>query len=119
MTVSSYVPSDASVSPSRTSIPLHRRIPLAVWLAALYLLAHLPFLAPSLEDYDSINFGLALHEYDIAKAQPHPPGYPVYIAAGRAVLAVLRVLSPGLDSIRADAMALSGLSAITGALALA
>src|SRR5688572_16121406 len=102
MTVSSYVPSEASVSPLRISVPLHRRIPLALWLAALYLLAHLPFLAPSLEDYDSLNFGLALYDYDITRNQPHAPGYPVYIAAGRAVLAVVQMLMPGLDSIRAD-----------------
>ena len=119
MTVSSYVPSDASVSPPRISVPLHRRIPLVVWLAALYLLAHLPFLAPSLEDYDSLNFGLALYDYDIGKNQPHPPGYPVYIAAGRAALAIVRAASPGIDSIRADGMALSGLSAVAGAIALA
>ena len=119
MTVSSYVPSDASVSPSRTSVPLHRRIPLVVWLGAVYLFAHLPFLAPSLEDYDSINFGLALYDYDIGKNQPHPPGYPVYIAAGRAALAAVRAVIPGVDSIRADGMALSGLSAVAGAIAVA
>ena len=119
MTVSSFVRSETPVSSSRTSRPLHRRIPVVVWLAALYLLAHLPFLAPSLEDYDSINFGLALHDYDIGKNQPHPPGYPAYIAAGRASLAFVRVLIPGLDSIRADALALSALSAVAGAIALA
>ena len=119
MTVSSSGPSDPSGLSSPASVPLHRHIPVVVWLAALYLLSHLPFLAPSLEDYDSINFGLALHDYDIGKNQPHPPGYPVYIAAGRASLAVVRVLVPGVDAIRADAFALSGLSAVAGAMALA
>ena len=76
MTVSSSGPSDASALSSPASVPLHRRIPVVVWLAALYLLSHLPFLAPSLEDYDSINFGLALHDYDIGKNQPHPPDIP-------------------------------------------
>ena len=51
-------------------------------IALIYLAAHLPFLAPSLEDFDSINFGLALHQYDPSHNQPHPPGYPVYVAAG-------------------------------------
>ena len=49
----------------------------AVVIAAVYLLAHLPFLAPSLEDIDSINFALGLRHFDPALRQPHPPGYPV------------------------------------------
>ena len=36
----------------------------ALAVAAGYLAAHLPSLAPTLEDIDSINFALALHEYD-------------------------------------------------------
>ena len=84
MTVSSSVPSDVAVSSSRSTLPLHKRIPVAVWLGVVFFVSHLPLLAPSLEDYDSVNFGLALHDYDIGKNQPHPPGYPVYIAAGRA-----------------------------------
>ena len=47
-----------------------------------YVAAHLPFLAPSLEDIDSINFALGLRDFDVAQHQPHPPGYPVYIALG-------------------------------------
>ena len=62
----------------------HSRIPTPVLaIAAVYLAAHLAFLAPSLEDIDSINFALGLRHYDVALHQPHPPGYPVYIALGR------------------------------------
>ena len=43
-------------------------------IAALYFAAHLPFLAPSLEDIDSINFALGLRHFDPALHQPHPPG---------------------------------------------
>jgi hypothetical protein len=68
-----------------------RAIPYAIALA--YLLAHLPFLAPSLEDIDSINFALGLHHFDPALHQPHPPGYPVYIALGRLSLAAIRVVA--------------------------
>lgn len=34
----------------------------------------------SLEDYDSINFALAVQNFDLTKDAPHPPGAPVYIA---------------------------------------
>ena len=56
------------------------------WLLALLFLAlHLPYLPQSLEDVDSINFALGLHAFDVARHQPHPPGYPLFIAAARAV----------------------------------
>ena len=90
----------------------------AAALAALYFVAHLPFLAPSLEDIDSINFALGLRHFDPALHQPHPPGYPVYIAAGRLSLAVLSRVAPGLSEVRAEALALAIWSVIGGALAL-
>jgi len=89
-----------------------------VLIAIAYLAVHVPSLAPSLEDFDSINFGLALHHYDPTNNQPHPPGYPVYVAAGRVSLALVHRLMPGADSIRADAVALACLSLIGGAVAL-
>ena len=119
MTVSSSVPSDGAVSSSRSTAPLHKRIPVAVWAGVVFLIAHLPLLAPSLEDYDSVNFGLALHDYDIGRSQPHPPGYPVYIAAGRLFLSLVYAVRPDLDAIRADGIALSLLSAVMGAVAVA
>jgi hypothetical protein len=88
-------------------------------IAAAYLAAHLPFLAPSLEDIDSINFALGLREFDVARHQPHPPGYPVYIALGRASLLVVNIFAPSLEQARAEALALAIWSAIAGAVALA
>jgi hypothetical protein len=88
-------------------------------LAALYLAAHLPSLAPSLEDIDSINFALGLREFDVAKHQPHPPGYPVYIALGRASLAAIGAVAPSLPQVRAEALALAIWSAVFGAIAVA
>src|SRR6478752_219784 len=76
-------------------------------VAAVWFVAHLPFLAPALEDIDSINFALGLHHYDPALHQPHPPGYPVFIALGRLALAVIHVVAPALSYVRADAMALA------------
>jgi hypothetical protein len=52
-------------------------------LAGLFLALHLPFLPPSLEDLDSINFALGVREYDVSQHQPHPPGYPLFIVAAR------------------------------------
>ena len=87
-------------------------------LAAAWLAAHLPYLAPSLEDIDSINFALGLREFDVAKHQPHPPGYPVYIALGRASLVAVRALAPSLTEARAEAVALAIWSALAGIVAL-
>jgi hypothetical protein len=77
-------------------------------VAALFLALHLPFLPPSLEDLDSINFALGVRHFDVAEHQPHPPGYPLYIAAAKAVHTV----------VAPEVLALSLLSAIAGALAL-
>ena len=87
-------------------------------IAGAFLAAHLPFLAPSLEDLDSINFALGLREFDVARHQPHPPGYPIYIAAGRLALAAIYVVAPDLPAVRAEALALAFWSALGGALAL-
>lgn len=88
-------------------------------LAAAYGAAHLFTLAPSLEDIDSINFALGLRDFDPAQHQPHPPGYPIYIAAGRVLLAGVNAARPGLERVIAEARAMSLLSVIAGALAIA
>src|SRR5688572_11858585 len=94
----------------------------AVLLAAAYLAAHLPSLAPSLEDIDSINFALGLRDFDPARHQPHPPGSPVYIAFGRALLAIVSVIGPTLGQTwgqtTVEALTLSLWSGLAGAVAL-
>jgi len=60
--------------------------PKVLWasaLAAIFLVAHLACLPPTLEDLDSMNFALGVRDFDPSKHQPHPPGYPVYIALGK------------------------------------
>ena len=52
-------------------------------LAVVSLAAHLAVLPPTLEDLDSVNFALGVREFDVAQHQPHPPGYPVFIALGK------------------------------------
>ena len=90
----------------------------ALLIAAAYLAAHLPSLAPSLEDIDSINFALGLRDFDPARHQPHPPGSPVYIAMGRALLAIVSGIGSTLSQTAAEALALSLWSALAGAVAL-
>ncbi len=100
---------------ARRAVPSATRWPLL--LAVLYLVLHLPYLAPSLEDIDSINFALGLHQFDIVKHQPHPPGYPVYIVLGRASLWLVSALT-SVSAVRADALALALWSAIGGVVAI-
>ena len=57
-------------------------------LAAIFLTAHLAFLSPTLEDIDSVNFALGVREFDVAQHQPHPPGFPVFIALAKGTTAV-------------------------------
>lgn len=77
-------------------------------LAGLFLGLHLPFLPASLEDLDSINFALGIRAYDVAQHQPHPPGYPVFMAVAK----LLHVA--GLSEV----LALGLLSAVSGSLAV-
>lgn len=80
-------------------------------LAVLFLLAHLFLFPPTLEDIDSINFALGIRDFDVARHQPHPPGYPVFIALGKVSASIVHALGA------ADPVppALSLLSAASGA----
>lgn len=55
-------------------------------LGLVFLAGHLPWLAPALEDVDSQNFALALRDFNPALHQPHPPGYPIFVALGKLAL---------------------------------
>jgi hypothetical protein len=80
---------------------------LAAALALGFLALHLPYLAPSLEDVDSINFALGLRDFDVAEHQPHPPGYPLFIG-------VAKLLNAATGS---EARTLSLLGVVSGTLA--
>ena len=56
---------------------------LALSLSALTLLSRWPYRARMLYNWDAVQFALALKEYDVAKHQPHPPGYILYVGLGR------------------------------------
>lgn len=77
-------------------------------LGALFLALHLPFLPPSLEDLDSINFALGVRQYDISQHQPHPPGYPLFIGGAKLLHAV------GLSEVHA----LSVIGVVAGGIAV-
>jgi hypothetical protein len=83
-------------------------------LVFIFLAAHLLWLPRSLEDLDSINFALGVRDFDVARHQPHPPGYPIFIALAKASTVVLR--GAGLDAPAPRGLAIW--SAVGGALAL-
>jgi hypothetical protein len=58
---------------------------LAAGLAVVTLLSRWPYRARMLYNWDAVQFALALHEFDIAKHQPHPPGYLLYVGLGRLI----------------------------------
>jgi hypothetical protein len=85
--------------------------PKLLWASALaivFLVAHLLFLPSTLEDIDSLNFALGIHDFNPAEHQPHPPGYPVFIALAK--------LSRSVSG--SDARALALLGALFGAVAV-
>ena len=95
------------------------KTPWPIWaVAAAYLALHLPFLSPNLEDVDSINFALGLRDFDPASHQPHPPGYPVYIALGRVSLLLVSSVWSTVSQTVAEATALALWSALGGAVAI-
>ena len=83
-------------------------------LTLVFLLAHLAMLPRSLEDLDSINFALGVRQFDVARHQPHPPGYPVFIALSKISTSVLRGLGVSAPAPRGLAI----WSAMGGALAI-
>lgn len=56
----------------------------AVLLALLAAAIRLPFGSQMLYSFDSANYALALRDYfNVAHHQPHPPGYPLYVASAK------------------------------------
>ena len=67
----------------------HGDLAVALGLALVTLLSRWPYRARMLYNWDAVQFALALHEFDVAKHQPHPPGYLLYVALGRLLNASL------------------------------
>lgn len=83
------------------------RAGLGVAVVGVLLTVRLPFMAPSVDDLDSTNFHAGIVDYSPPHHRPHPPGFPVFILAAKAVTA-------GTDS---PLVALTLLSAVAGSLA--
>jgi 4-amino-4-deoxy-L-arabinose transferase-like glycosyltransferase len=62
---------------------------LALGLSLLTVLSRLPYRARMLYNWDAVQFALALKEFDVAKHQPHPPGYFLYVLLGRLLDSIL------------------------------
>lgn len=75
-------------------------------LISIAFLLRLQFISPWLEDWDSVQFAQAMHEFSLILHQPHPPGYPLYVLLGKFFLLPL-----GDDN-----LALSFLSVLLGSL---
>jgi Dolichyl-phosphate-mannose-protein mannosyltransferase len=58
-------------------------LPLSLFL--LTVITRIPFTSKYLYHMDSVQFALALENYDITAHQPHPPGYFLYVMLGRLV----------------------------------
>ncbi len=78
---------------------------------ALFLAFHLTNLPRSLGDLDSLNFAFGVRHFDVSVHQPHPPGYPVFIALARISTAALRTL--GVTEPEARGLAILGVLAGT------
>jgi hypothetical protein len=55
----------------------------AVALFMVSLVLRLPFVSNALVNWDAVQFALATRSFDIARHQPHPPGYILYVGWGR------------------------------------
>ena len=77
-------------------------------LALAGALTRLPFVRETPANWDAVQFALAIDRFDLHLHQPHPPGYILYVALGRALNA----------AVGNPPVALSLLSVLFGAIAL-
>src|SRR6266568_3625073 len=79
---------DATVRRSRAAVSEGLT---TTWISAAFLAAgtvalRLPFLTSRLAHWDAVNYALALHDFNVAAHQPHPPGSPYFVLLARAAL---------------------------------
>ncbi|MGB9589717.1 MAG: hypothetical protein ACPL68_02415 [Candidatus Hydrothermia bacterium] len=75
-------------SPQESEDPAMRP-PVRAWLyaglfALLTWISRVPFLSRYLWHFDSGNMALGLYEFNLAKHQPHPPGYIIFMGVAKA-----------------------------------
>jgi hypothetical protein len=76
---------DATVRRGRAAVPEGVKAPwVTVALLAVTTVAlRVPFLTPRLAHWDAVNNALALHDFNVAAHQPHPPGSPYFVLLAR------------------------------------
>jgi len=79
-----------------------------VLIAVVAFAIYYSLMSCSLDEWDAVQFALALTQYDVTRHLPHPPGYPVYMFLG---WIVYRITGDQVYS-------LTLLSALSGALTL-
>lgn len=74
------------MDPGPLTRPLTRNERAAAWACALFAaLTRWPALSLTLWDWDEALFALALRDFDVSAYHPHPPGFPLFIAAATLV----------------------------------
>src|SRR5687767_2940889 len=66
---------------------------LALGVLVILAATRLPLAPRYLYYFDSVNFALAIDEFNPSKHQPQPPGYPLFVA----LLKVVRPLVPSVE----------------------
>jgi len=89
-------------------VPRYLEVLLLAVAAAAILVTRLRYLPTTLEDVDSVNFDLGVHNFNPFGDQPHPPGYAVFIG-------IAKLVHPWFDS---HAAGLAFPSALFSAIAL-
>lgn len=54
-------------------------------IVVISFILRLSFRSNYLDDWDSVQYAIAINNYSIADHQPQPPGYPIYILFGRII----------------------------------
>jgi hypothetical protein len=90
----------------------------ALAIMAVFVAGHARHLADAPDSIDAANFVLGVRSFDVTQHQPHPPGYPVYIALGRIVQWLAPEGPSGSATSVPEARALSLLGLLFGAVAV-
>jgi Dolichyl-phosphate-mannose-protein mannosyltransferase len=84
-----------------------RREALLLTVATLAVfVTRIGYLPTSLEDIDSVNFDLGVHDFNPFLHQPHPPGFPVFIALAKMVHPLFESHAAGLGFLSATCSSL-------------
>lgn len=78
-----------------TNPQMSRKARIVLMISVILGLTRLAAVSRSLWDWDEAQFALAVSQYDVRLHRPHPPGYPIFVAAAKVLDAAM-----GLDDFR-------------------